>query len=881
MPDESAPEYTLKRLRELCLGIHEDNIALLLRTTLPEFPISAIDEFFTGSKLNKPSGPDDREWTDIVRLTLIAFAPQGSKPAKLRGKPIERYKRDYPFDPDRPDADEPGKLTLYPTEKTTPILGDIAAGLGVTRLDIKSREWMSCYLTNPFDLREFSVNCGDGCPSNWIPVPGLQSNLSEVLSVLPSSLERLRLRILPKLPMSGASLARLDALKLLNLEVESLPDGIDVSANKDLENLSIDIYSGKGSEVKGVARLTSLHDLSVECHFGSTSMESIDPLLLRGLRKVNLKGISYLSESFEGLMPTDCTLSEVTGIRKIALSPGKVDTNSTRHGISLLKITDLESVIIDGDTRQVSIKDCPNLAELKLRVTCNSATNLEITSCPLLTSAEVNFLNGAEKIILDDLPLLSQITLNSPSGSGVGGYSRDDEFHDTSANFFVRKTGITRPPIFQGSWRGLSVVELVDNPHLESLLGLEVLPDLTEIRIRKLPAMKGFLPVDSKSALPRVTWLRAEHVTLPTPAGFEAFPALTKLDLLSCSLDELTGIEPLECLETADLSSSSIKSIAPLAALPVLKSVKVSGCYALKPKPPHVLLEGMELESEFARATGPDHSVTKSPPSEELTKIVQLIGDGTGADIIQATKLMPALSQADQERLLKGATIDPKTQWVRLPYLTKIKDEVALGIPQLRILQGIEGGKADELFNPIRSIVINGDIEECGSTIRVGKKTDSSANDAVLQEFNSIGSLPDLPNLTMISINGVTRFSVEGVEKFPRLTSLFIGNVNQLEGVESLKKLGMLQKLSLCGVNMSDLSQIGLHPELQELQIHSPIESLNGLENFPALNSLLTHSCMDITGLLSYAVNRNCRVSCDAYSDYRYLGDVIRFSFNS
>ena len=61
MPSEPSPDYSLKRLRDLCLHVHEENMAFLLRSTLAEFPIPVIDEFFTGPKLNKPSGPDGRE----------------------------------------------------------------------------------------------------------------------------------------------------------------------------------------------------------------------------------------------------------------------------------------------------------------------------------------------------------------------------------------------------------------------------------------------------------------------------------------------------------------------------------------------------------------------------------------------------------------------------------------------------------------------------------------------------------------------------------------------------------------------------------------------------------------------------------------------------
>lgn len=50
-------EYNLKKLRALCLDIHDEQTAILLRSCLAEFPIPVINDFFNGLKLNKPSGP--------------------------------------------------------------------------------------------------------------------------------------------------------------------------------------------------------------------------------------------------------------------------------------------------------------------------------------------------------------------------------------------------------------------------------------------------------------------------------------------------------------------------------------------------------------------------------------------------------------------------------------------------------------------------------------------------------------------------------------------------------------------------------------------------------------------------------------------------------
>jgi hypothetical protein len=111
MKEKKDSQYTLKRLRELCNDIHHSESALLLKETLPNFPSSVIDSFFSGAKITKPSGPDEREWADLVRLALIAFSPLGSEPAKLRGKPLDRYIRANTLD--SRDKDMPGVLFLW------------------------------------------------------------------------------------------------------------------------------------------------------------------------------------------------------------------------------------------------------------------------------------------------------------------------------------------------------------------------------------------------------------------------------------------------------------------------------------------------------------------------------------------------------------------------------------------------------------------------------------------------------------------------------------------------------------------------------------------------------------------------------------------------
>ena len=772
-----------------------------------------------------------------------------------------------------------GKLTLYPTEHTTPLLGEIVAGLGVTTLRIQSKPWFACYLANPFPIKNLSVRFGDSwSDKEWTPIPGLQADLSEVFSVLPESLEGLFLYITPKLPLSSVVLGRLKSLRCLDLEAASLPGGIDFSANSALESVGLDIATGGGGGVTGFSNLNSLNDLSVVCHNGSISVDEVGGLLDQSLRELKLSGVVYLSETLSGSIPLECRISRLSGLKEIRFTDCKATSDERWDRVYLEGMDDLQAINLEGPVFGLEVADCTKLSAITANFTIDRWASLKIQRCPVLSTVDVNFKNEADEILLDDLPALHEAKLASPKVNGPTAISYiDSSFREASAAFFMRKTGMVRPPVFKGGWRGLSIIELVDNPRLESLEGIDALTDLSEIRIRQVRSIKRFLPEGSAATLSMVTWLRAEGLTLPAGAGFETMPALSKLDLISCSLGSLQGVESLDVLSTVDLSQSSLPSIAPLAGLPVLKSVRVSGCSGLRPKPPHVLLEGPELISELARAAGPDHPSAKNLPSEELTKVVQLIGEGERSDVTQALSLLPVLSPEERDKLLAGAAIDPKTGWVRLPYLSKIKEEDAMGIPQLRILSAIGGAKADALLASVTEIVLNDDGDPNPQILRFGKKPEYGNYDDILGEFDSIGSLPVLPNVRKISINRVSRFSLQGVGNFPGLQDLTLNQVDHLEGVSELAGLASLKKLRLKGIELQDLTVLGSHPLLETLWLSDEVTTLDGLENFPKLGQLIISRVGDLAVLNRLSAEQGWKVSCRS-SGYLNEGMPVFFT---
>jgi Leucine-rich repeat (LRR) protein len=871
MPSDSSPDYSLKRLRDLCLHVHEENMAFLLRSTLAEFPIPVIDEFFTGPKLNKPGGPDDREWTDLVRLIFIAFAPAGSEPGKLKGKPIERYKREYPFNPKRPDADEVGKLTLYPTEHTTPLLKDIAIALGIRKLQVYSGPWFSRYFQNSFPLTSLSVYTTKGAD-------GLESDLSQAFDSLPLELEDLSIDT--TLPFSADGMARLVSLKSLYLSVESLPKGLDFSQNKALESLHLNVRSQANSAIKGLGALQSLKSVSISCSVPShydpdgtitdgsvdsvTVLESLGDLLKRGIKNLNLEGVRCAETTLEGKIEGSLGLKCVAGLSRVAVT-GRMDSPTDIR----ISESNLEALEIAGGG-DLMVDRCVALKSVKASL---KPSRLHVKDCPMLSDVSLSLEPCSPyEIEFCNLRSLSSLKMDAAE-------VKMDADSNAQPRFRIINCGMARLPRFTGGWRGLAALDLVGNRFLECLDGIDALPDLQILRVRSV-MVKGwsdrtehpsvshnnlkalFSSGSPVTELPLVSSLVISGAPLESLAGIGMFPNVESVTFHLPCLKSLDGMEALSLLKRADLSGCSMRNLAPLAALSNLVWLKSSGCSRIKPKLPHTVMEGPELIAELARHVGADHPIAKIVPSEELTKIVQLIGEGERSDVTQALSLLPVLSPEERDKLLAGAAIDPKTGWVRLPYLSKIKEEEAMGIPQLRILTAIGGAKADALLASVTEIVVNYDGDPNQQILRFGKKPEYGNYDDILEEFDSIGSLPVLPNVRKISINRVSRFSLRGVGNFPGLQDLTLNRVDHLEGVSELAGLASLKKLKLEGVKLTDLTCLGSHPLLETLWLSDEVTTLEGLENFPKLGQLIISRVGDLAVLNRLSAEHGWKVSC-------------------
>jgi hypothetical protein len=829
-------EYTLKKLRSLCVDIHDEQIAILLRNCLKDFPIMVINEFFTGPKLNKPSNADEREWTDLIRMVLIALSPEGSEPAKLRGIRFGRYMRVRPYDPDSNDADALGELTLRNTNHTSPLLKDIAIGLGITSLKIRSNAWLDRYLSDPFSLKELSIYIDNG---------DFRADFSEALDILPESLESFSLDLggvnnFPKL--NGDKITRLTLLTSLRLEVDSLPKGIDFSKNTKLESIDLEIKKGGPKPICGIAGLQNLKKLKIQSD-QNIALESIAPQFKKCLEEIQISGVEYLDGEIQGQSPKSIKLGRVSGVRKIVLAANSSEKNEIEIGGYHGGLSDLETLELSGFIRNLEVKGCPKLLNLQSDIR-SDIYRFKVSSCSSLNKIEAVFKAHIDHLEIEDLPALAESSFEAPSGC---------KGSDSSSACRFKNIGSKHLPVFKGAWKGFSKIDILDCPNLENIAGLHVLPDLLLVNLKNLQAMKSLFPTGS-SPLPTLTHLHAERVYVQAPAGFEAMPSLTQLDWIDCSLDSMSGVEANKALKSADLTGSDLKSIAPFAELPLLTSIRVSKCEDIRPKPPRVLLEGDVLASELSRATG--GKITTGARGEFL-KVVELLSTGSGDDILQAVQFIPILTDEERRLLLTGTAIDPKTGWIRLPFLAKIKEEESRGLTQFHILLALREMEpaAAKILDSVETIVFNPRSDQTEGALCFGFNSGdfSGLKDQVLENFPSIAALPALKNVTSIQVNAVSRFSLDGISKFSTLKTLSVLGVTKIEQLGSLSGHACLNDLQLSKPNLPDLQEIGPLPALKTLYLDQEFKTLRGIENFPSLDNLQTNSIDDLSELFSFA----------------------------
>lgn len=829
-----ASEYTLKKLRSLCLDIHDEQTAILLRNCLADFPIPVINEFFKSAKVNEPTGPDGREWADAIRLAFIAFAPEGSEPVKLRGTKFERFYREG----SGLSFYDPSELILPKASHHTVLLKEIVDNLGIKSLYIEGSDWLPRYLSDPFPLKSIRINTSSSAKTPT----AFQEEFNHLLEKLPNTLENIclnirnELRLYPQL--NGKLIERFTSLTSLSVIVDSLPEGIDFSKNTKLEAIDLEIKKGGPKPICGIAGLQNLKKLKIQSD-QNIALEPIAPQFQKCLEEIQISGVDYLDKEICGESPKSLRFECITGVHKIDLTAKSTDGSHIDIGGYQGGLHDLETLEVSGNIRSLEIKGCPKL--LSLRSESQSAFNsFKVSGCGTLNTIEAVFANEIDRLELENLPALSEATFEAPSGCQGSESSSDCKFE---------KIGSKHLPIFKGAWKGLSRIDVFDCPNLENITGLHVLPDLLLINLKNLPAMKSLFPTGS-SPLPTLTHLHAERVYVQAPAGFEAMPSLTQLDWIDCSLASMSGVETNKALKSVDLTGSDLKSIAPFAELPLLTSIRVSKCEDIRPKPPRVLLEGDVLASELSRATG--GKITTGVRGEFL-KVVELLSTGSNDDIQQAVQFIPILTEEERKLLLTGACINQETGWIRLPFLTKINEEESRALTQFRILFALREAEptASRILDSVESIVLNPHSGQKQNALCFGNY--SSLKDQVLVEFPSLGALPALKNVTSIQVNGVSRFSLDGISNFPSLNALSVLGVDTIEHLGALSRHACLTNLRLSKPNLSDLQEIGPLTALKSLYLDQEFKTLRGIEMFPSLVKLQTNSIDDLSELFSFA----------------------------
>jgi hypothetical protein len=593
----SQPDYSLGYLRDLCQNIHDEQKAFRLMATLPEAPVELVNKTFT-------SGINESLGGDIVRLAFIAFAPDGSEPAKLRGKAIPRLR--MPPNPYLYSSsyyswftDESCSLTLYPVEQAIPLLKDIAIALGVNTLMIECDRWLTTYLSNPFPVRKLVIRNN-------------KENFGDLFEMLPAELEELDL-CLSGSSVSVAGINRFTSLSNLSLKVDSLPEGIDFSSNKALKSLKLEVESKGSSAIKGIGGLPSLETLSISAEM---PLESLDGLFARSFSRMSLVGVLYSVETVQGFLPEQLSLWNVSGLREVSL------VNEASSGASVsISSTSLNFLEISGAGR-LEVSGCPALESVTARLMKGvGRDDVKIANCPVLSSIAIS-LEGCYLSCMDfvNLPVLQDFKLDA-----VGA--------DVEIGEFIRFAGcgISRMPDFGGKWEGPRSLILEGNKLLQNLSGLEKLQGLKTLYVgsafidcrgyvmgkeywqrKEYPnlhheSLVAIFPGDTISPLSSVTSLSIENAPLDSLRGLEAFPNLTSIVIGSASLKSLEGLERSNLLQKADLTGcSSIRSLAPIAGMDNLVWLKLSGCDRIKPKPPHTVMKGTELQDELSRHAAPE-----------------------------------------------------------------------------------------------------------------------------------------------------------------------------------------------------------------------------------------------------------------------------------
>jgi len=548
---------------------------------LHKFPNVVVDEYFQSAKLTKPSGANDREIADLIRLSLIAFAGDGTIPAGFRGKRLPRFFRNSST-----DEDLVGVLTISNQELEIEFLSDLAKRLSIKKLIIESQKSLDNYFADPFEVEDIVISRNLKICDNFSKLP---KNLISLATFSPSFI-------------STNDIARLSQVRNLNLQIlsgEKFDDAknyslLDLSKNINIEDLRIEIITTSSQTasrvfspwiLKGVGNCKNVKNIEITCNqpFGiqedyRAEIEPFDLEAMPKLSSLNLRSVHYNSA---------------------------IQSKGNKLGIQFSDVIGVEKIVISNDLNSqpsFSIRDCNQLSIVEA---CGGICNADISGCRNLKtiSIEADKLNS---LTLAGLPMLNDCALNCREIQCI--------------NIF--RTGLTSIPKSNTPVRGLkkspfgnsSSFILINNWNLKSLDGLEKFIELEEIEFRvELNESRGDTPdtighssmqgffIESSTANQTLTKMIFSGCNMKSLVGLSYFRGLKEL-VISGRFDSLEGIEGLNELASLDLSGSvNLLNLKPLSNLKKLELLKLKDCKALSPQPSRVNLQGNEIAEEISR----------------------------------------------------------------------------------------------------------------------------------------------------------------------------------------------------------------------------------------------------------------------------------------
>ena len=225
----------MKKIEELFASLSDHQLII---DGLSEIKVEAINKYWLGGKLQQPKDADAGS-SEIKRLLLIAFAPEGSLPAMYRNAPRLRtsptYKADFKYYRNEENFEPAGTLTITKDFEVLPtsFYQSIYDALQIKTIRIASDAYESHFSTGKID---------------WLK--GIKS-----LEVRGVFFGRFKLLSLPE---NIGDLKDLEELTVIRTEISAIPESLFDLANLKKLDIKQNKITSLGSEVSKLKKLETL-----------------------------------------------------------------------------------------------------------------------------------------------------------------------------------------------------------------------------------------------------------------------------------------------------------------------------------------------------------------------------------------------------------------------------------------------------------------------------------------------------------------------------------------------------------------------------------------------------------------------------------------------